>query len=529
MNSNDQPQPEPQATALAPQASFEDLKPAAPRRPWFTATRILILTNLVVFAFTIQEMGWDAFLKNSIGKRFDSAPLLKMGSNYGPLTLGGDYWRAVTAMFLHQNFEHLFFNMLFLWLFGRALDRLFDTRKALVIFLLCGIAAALATMTWNPMVNTCGSSSAVYGQAGVLVMLLAFARLDWSRRDKIKILVWMAFLTPFDVLSGHLSEDINYVGHAGGFVGGLVIGALLLWTFRMPQPQRTGRQWRFFAFVLEGLVVLFATVVQLRSDVVKQYREGQALRLAQPFPSVQKSKVKKVFINVKGSPRAAHRLEGFLKLEMEDAGIQTANSEGDADAVIGGEINVEIEHANIYFGVLQMQITADSHIEKTESCEAISTGEDGELFSSAAENAVQAIRKKYPKAQTISLDPASNTRASKEFGLQLPGELKGSNFTITASRSADLVLRFDLERRKAPLEESVVAYKIRILTPNGALIWDTSGSDVLSAKPEGDPPAVCPNRFSDFAWMQHKDAFFSVANGLVKNIQDNNGPAAASK
>jgi membrane associated rhomboid family serine protease len=515
-----QPQPDAQATAPAPQALLDDSTPVAPPRPWLTATRILIFTNLLVFVITINKMGGDAFRNSRIGEPFPQETILAMGSDYGPLTLGGEYWRVITSMFLHRNFGHLFFNMLFLWLFGRALDRLFEMRQALLIYLLTGIASSLASLNWHPTFNSYGFSGVVYGQAGVLVALLALVKLNWSWRDKIKVLICMVLVFPFDVISGHLAKDVDYAGHAGGFASGLLIGALLAWTFRMPEPQRKGRQWRFLAFALEGLIVMFATIVQLRSDVVKQYREDQALKLAQSSDAVHNLKVRRVFIHVKGNPKLVHRLEGFLKVELEEAGIQIAGNEKEADAVIGGEITSDITHESLGLGIVKMQVTAYGNVEQTDFCAETATGEGVDYFDSSSSEVAEKIRQKYPNARTVKLDSASDTKASKKFDQELPGELKRSNFIISESLPADVILRINLESRKFRFDQAVVHYNISILTSKGAIVSTHSGNGSLYAKIVDKPPAFCAGRFSGLTWLPHNNDAFSLVDQIVEGLQD---------
>ena len=52
-------------------------------------------------------------------------------------------WQYITYMFMHANFEHIFFNMFALWMFGAILENLWGTRRFLIFYLLCGIGAGV--------------------------------------------------------------------------------------------------------------------------------------------------------------------------------------------------------------------------------------------------------------------------------------------------------------------------------------------------------------------------------------------------
>jgi rhomboid protease GluP len=167
--------------------------------------------------------------------------------------LTGQFWRVLTARFLHFNFPHLAFNMLFLWGLGRPLGRLFTRAQMLGIYLLTAAAGSVWSLYWHPLRYSVGASGAIYGLAGVWIALLVFGRLGLPRRTVIGILMWLFFLTPIELLRGKTFENTNYAAHAGGIVSGFVIGLLLAPTFRLP-VERAGRHYgvlRFAALVLD--------------------------------------------------------------------------------------------------------------------------------------------------------------------------------------------------------------------------------------------------------------------------------------
>ena len=75
--------------------------------------------------------------------------LLPVGNQimeYCALSLGTPFFHTyqfITYMFLHANFEHIFFNMFALWMFGRTLEYELGSQRFLTFYMVCGIGAAL--------------------------------------------------------------------------------------------------------------------------------------------------------------------------------------------------------------------------------------------------------------------------------------------------------------------------------------------------------------------------------------------------
>jgi len=226
-----------------------------------------------------------------ISADFDDKVLIWWGCDYGPLTLGGQYWRVLTCLFVHADGIHLGVNMLLLWGLGKPLDRLLGRTQALVMYLLTGAASSLVSLAWHPTHLAYGSSGAIYGQGGVLIALLALAKLNLPRRQTFGILFWILLMTPFGLLFGHSSKTTNYIAHAGGLVSGLALGVLLACILRGSPLKRAIRERMALAVTAVILVVGFGGVIAMRYDVVWQYRLG--LKVNAFFVAAQEEAVKR--------------------------------------------------------------------------------------------------------------------------------------------------------------------------------------------------------------------------------------------
>jgi len=177
----------------------------------YPVTALLMAINLTVFAGMLVTGG------------FGSVNSFRWGANFGPLTLGGQYWRLVTANFVHGGFLHIAFNMWCLWSLGQLCERLFGRWQTFVIYLLTGVGGSMLSIAYEPQRWEVGASGAIFGLAGALLSGLKFGNLsvsEWQRRSAIGSMV--TFLVINFALGGFGNTD--NMCHLGGFVTGLIIG-----------------------------------------------------------------------------------------------------------------------------------------------------------------------------------------------------------------------------------------------------------------------------------------------------------------
>jgi rhomboid protease GluP len=158
---------------------------------------------------------------------FDGQSLLPLGSNCGPFTTDGDWWRLLTSMFLHAGLIHLAFNMWALASFGPVVERLYGSVSYALVYFVAGAAGSLASVTWNPAVNSIGASGAIFGILGALIA--AQMRGDGSIPKSV--------LQPFRnsslvfagcaLFAGLLSNGVDNADHLGGIAMGFIMGLVL--------------------------------------------------------------------------------------------------------------------------------------------------------------------------------------------------------------------------------------------------------------------------------------------------------------
>ncbi|GAB3151635.1 rhomboid family intramembrane serine protease [Micromonospora sonneratiae] len=127
----------------------------------------------------------------------------------------GEYYRLITAMFLHYGVLHLLMNMWALWVLGRSLEATLGPLRFLALYLVAGLGGNVAAYVFTaPNAQTAGASTAVFGLFAALFVIMR--RLGRDTSSVIPILVInlvFTFAVPGISISGHL--------------GGLVVGALM--------------------------------------------------------------------------------------------------------------------------------------------------------------------------------------------------------------------------------------------------------------------------------------------------------------
>ncbi|MFF4398357.1 rhomboid family intramembrane serine protease [Streptomyces sp. NPDC001480] len=202
-------------------------------------TKILIGLNLA--AYLVQL---------SIGDRFTNRFEL-LGQAYVPL-LGsaegiaqGQWYRLVTAMFLHGGYVHILFNMLSLWWIGGPLEAALGRARYLTLYFVSGLAgSALTYLIAEPNQPSLGASGAIFGLFGATAVLMR--RLNYDMRPVIALLV-------INLIFTFGFSGIAWQAHIGGLVAGVVCGYAMV---HAPRKNRALIQYGTCALVLAVVVVL---------------------------------------------------------------------------------------------------------------------------------------------------------------------------------------------------------------------------------------------------------------------------------
>lgn len=185
----------------------------SPRAP---VTIALVAINTLVFIATLLA-GAEWLIP--VGKM-----QIAWGSNFGPFTTDGEWWRLFTSMFIHFGIAHLLSNMIALAVFGPLVERLYGSVNYLLIYVLAGIVGSMASIAWHPDINSAGASGAIFGILGALLAAQLRAGdtfpvdiLRPIRNTTLVFLGWAAY-------AGFKYKGIDFAAHLGGLTGGFIIG-----------------------------------------------------------------------------------------------------------------------------------------------------------------------------------------------------------------------------------------------------------------------------------------------------------------
>ena len=138
------------------------------------------------------------------------------GALYGPLVAQGEWWRLISAAFLHYGPFHLFMNMLVLFLFGPPLESLLGPARFLLLYIASGLAGSAGALITNPEVPTVGASGAIYGLFGAMLVL-----------ERQGTYVFGGSVIPLLVINLAITFVLPGISR-GGHIGGLIGGALAI-------------------------------------------------------------------------------------------------------------------------------------------------------------------------------------------------------------------------------------------------------------------------------------------------------------
>jgi membrane associated rhomboid family serine protease len=171
----------------------------------------LIGVNVLVYLITVAQGN---------GINSPGGSLFMKWALFGPLVANGDWWRLITAAFLHGGLLHIGLNMLALVWLGAPVERYLGHVQYLALYLVSGLAGSAGALIVTPTAVTVGASGAIFGILGALLII------EYQATGNI---AGQAFtLIAINLLFSFTASGISIGGHIGGLIGG--IGAALALT-----------------------------------------------------------------------------------------------------------------------------------------------------------------------------------------------------------------------------------------------------------------------------------------------------------
>jgi membrane associated rhomboid family serine protease len=181
-------------------------------------TKALIAINLGIYLITVVQ---GTGLNNPGGALLNK--FILVGSNghlhglvpYGDLAHDHQWWRLVTAMFLHASILHIAFNMYALWVIGTPIEQYLGKARYLGLYFVSGLAGSAGALVQAPYTPVLGASGAIFGILGAMMILewQITGRLAGQAAALVAINLGISFVIP----------GISWGGHVGGLIGGIVV------------------------------------------------------------------------------------------------------------------------------------------------------------------------------------------------------------------------------------------------------------------------------------------------------------------
>jgi rhomboid protease GluP len=203
-------------------------------------TVIILLINFGLYVATaLYSMRGEAGGAMDI----DARTLLLFGAKFGPALELGQWWRLVTANFLHGGLIHILMNSWVMFDLGATVEEVYGASRMYVIYLVAGIAGFYLSALWRPGSVSIGASASIFGLLGAMVALGMRHRNAIGDAMRGQYVRWIVYM----LLFGLFMPGIDMAAHVGGLAGGFAT-AYIAGEPRHPDSQvETG--WKVAAWV----------------------------------------------------------------------------------------------------------------------------------------------------------------------------------------------------------------------------------------------------------------------------------------
>jgi membrane associated rhomboid family serine protease len=167
-------------------------------------TKTLIAVNVAIYLITaVQGAGLNA----------PGGPLWDKMILWGPYIARNEYWRLITAAFLHASVLHIAFNMLALWWFGAAVEQYLGRGRFIGLYLVGGLAGSAGALIQAPLTPVVGASGAIFAILGAMLIL------EWQTTGRLAGNAMT--LIVINLALGFAIANVSIGGHIGGLIGGI--------------------------------------------------------------------------------------------------------------------------------------------------------------------------------------------------------------------------------------------------------------------------------------------------------------------
>lgn len=214
------------------------------------------------------------------------AQLWRWGANSAwSVVNDGQYWRLLTATFLHGGIFHLALNMLALWSAGRQLSRLYGNAQFLAIYLASALAGSALSLHFSAQTSvSVGASGGVFGVLGALLVALLRHRRQMPALFNKNAIASQGLFLAYALVQGFGKEGIDNAAHVGGLLAGIGVAWLLPEQIdeAVTPARRRVRQQLAFGLASLAVAVLVAATPAPRINHEKAFENQAAIKHLMP-------------------------------------------------------------------------------------------------------------------------------------------------------------------------------------------------------------------------------------------------------
>ena len=210
-----------------------------------------------VTVVTLALLAAIFFAEVRMGALASRESIIAMGALARERVVAGEYWRLLTAPWLHGGTEHLVGNGIALYILGMVCEAAFGRAQFVVLYVLSGLAGSIVSVLVSAGPSV-GASGAIFGLQGAAIVLLRRERdrlLVRDRRVGFVLLIWAIY-----TIAGGLTDPfIDNGAHIGGALGGALIASRLHPVVLSPMPAErmtAVRRWLWLVVALLAYAVV---------------------------------------------------------------------------------------------------------------------------------------------------------------------------------------------------------------------------------------------------------------------------------
>ncbi len=176
----------------------------------FTTSLILVINFGLYIACVIYAMQSG----RGTGFDLDGRTIVRFGASYPPFNLAGQWWRLITAGFLHGGIMHILMNSWVLFDLGAQVEEMFGQRRMIVIYIVSTITGFAASTMWGHL--SVGARAGIFGLIGAMIALGMQSQSMVGDAIKSHYTRWAVY----SLIMGLLFPMTDMAAHIGGIIGG---------------------------------------------------------------------------------------------------------------------------------------------------------------------------------------------------------------------------------------------------------------------------------------------------------------------